>query len=539
MRAGWLLSGTILLSSIAACVGTIGGDGDTTNGAPTAETLGEIGESGARRLTATEFDATVHDLYGVTVESELALPEDLRTPFDNDYTKQLASAALITAVESLAGEIAAEVVANPGLRSAVVPCTPSGPEDEACFRAFVVDHGRRAFRRPLSDEEIEGFMGLFAHAAVADDFWTAVDSAIRAFVQHPFFLYRIELGTPVPGIAGVHRLSDNELASRMSYLLIGSTPPDWLLDEAAGGGLATAEGVRAAAEKLLADDRALPTIARFHAMWLGYERLPHAPDLAAAMQAETAALLDRVILDERLPWTELLLANETYLTPALAEHYGLPAPDGAEGWVPYGDSGRQGLLSQGSFLSAVAKFDDTSPTQRGLLIRTRLFCQSIDRPPPELMVDTDNPPMSPDPDACKLEKYDMWKTDGCKMCHALMEPVGFGLENYDMAGRYREHEPDRPDCPIDGEGSLEGIGSFSGPAELSDLIVASGDVDACIAEQLYRFAAGRHALQTNDRNLIARLVEEASTEGHLRFDRLLLDLVSSDAFRHRREEVTP
>jgi hypothetical protein len=197
------------------------------------------------------------------------------------------------------------------------------------------------------------------------------------------------------------------------------------------------------------------------------------------------------------------------------------------------------LLSQGSFLSAVATFADTSPTQRGLLIRTRLFCQEIHSPPPDLMVDTDNPPTSPDPDACKLAKYDMWKTDGCKMCHSLMEPVGFGLENYDMTGRFRDHEPNRPDCPIDGAGALEGIGSFSGPAELSDLIVETGEVDACIAEQLYRFAAGHFALDGRDLALVARVAELAADEDGLRFDRLLVELVAAEAFRHRREEVTP
>lgn len=539
MRNGWWLATTVALSTIAACMGTIGGDGADGTGAPSAETLGEIGISGARRLTAAEFDASVRDLYGVGVVSELALPEDLRTPYDNDYTQQIASEALITAAESLAGDIAREVVADPALREAIVPCVPSGADDAACFRAFVSRQGRRAFRRPLSEEEVEAFMGLMAHAEAAGDFWTAIDSAVRALVQHPFFLYRVELGAPVAGTEGVFRLSDYELAARMSYLFLGSTTPDWLLDEVATGSLANAAGVRAAADKLLEDDRALATVARFHAMWLGYERLPHGPTLAAAMHQETAALLERVLLEERAPWTEILLAKETYLTADLAEHYGLPAPAGGEGWVAYGDSGRQGLLSQGSFLSAVAKFDDTSPTQRGLLIRARLFCQEIHSPPPDLMVDTDNPPTSPDPDACKADKYDMWKTDGCKMCHALMEPVGFGLENYDMAGRYREHEPNRPDCPIDGAGALEGIGSFEGPAQLSDLIVETGDVDACIAEQLYRFAAGRYALDGRDLALVSRVTDRASASDGLRFDRLLVELVSSEAFRHRREEVTP
>jgi hypothetical protein len=272
-------------------------------------------------------------------------------------------------------------------------------------------------------------------------------------------------------------------------------------------------------------------------MWLAYEQLPHAPEMADAMSQETMTLLERYLLEERRPWSDLLLAEESYLTTSLAEHYGLPAPDGGEGWVPYGDSGRRGLLSHGSFLSAVPKFEDTSPTQRGLLIRTRLFCQTINPPPSSLMVNTDEPPEAADPNACKTERYFMWKTDGCKMCHALMDPVGFGLENYDSAGRYREFEADRPECVIDGNGVLDGVGEFTGPAELGELMIQSGEVDACVATMLYRFATGRYQLGDHDEALIERLVENASGGEGLEFTALVAELVSAEAFRYRREEI--
>jgi hypothetical protein len=524
----------------AACVGSIGDDGSGgLPDGPSAQVLSEIGESGLRRLTAIEYDATVRDLLDVTVTSETSLPEDLRTPFDNDYTHQMASDALIASADSLAGEIAGAVIADSTKRDAIMPCAPSGPDDLACFREFVATFGRRAFRRPLEATEVDRFAELFAHAQTAGDFWVAVDSALRAFLEHPAFLYRVELGTPVAGQEGVFRLTDYELATRLSYLLWGSTPADWLLDSAKSGQLATAEGLRAVTAQLLSDDRAHERIARFHSMWLGYEKLPHATSLAEAMQLETGALLDRVVFEDKLPWIELLRSSETYLTPELAEHYGLPAPSGEAGWVDYGDSGRQGLLSQGSFLSAAAKFDDTSPTQRGLLIRTRLFCQEINQPPPDLMVNTDMPPEGPDPDACKTERYVMWKTDGCKLCHTLLDPVGFGLESYDQAGRFRTHEPDRPDCPIDGQGTLEGVGAFQGPAELSELMIQHGGVDACVAIQMLRFTVGRYELRKHDKALHKRLLQAASPDGQLRFDALLLELVTSEAFRHRREEVAP
>jgi len=532
---------------LAACTGSIGG-GDEGDGAPkpSAATLGEIGETGLRRLTAAEFDASVHDLVGVEIQSALALPEDLRTPFDNDYTKQQASEALINAADSLAGEIAAEVVADLDLRASIVPCEPSGPTDSACYQQFLESFGRQAFRRPMSQEELDAMMTFMSHAEDAGDFWVAVDSALRAFFEHPSFLYRVELGVPVDGEPGVFRLTDYELATRLSYLLLGTTPPGWLLDEAEAGNLSDAAGIRAAAEKILDEDQAKQQVARFHAMWMSYEQIPLNADLAADMQQETMALLERVIFEQKGSWVDVLRSTETYLTTELADHYGLDTPSGGEGWVSYGDSGRQGLLSQGSFLSAVAKFDDTSPTQRGLLVRARLFCQDIGKPPPDLMVNVDMPPEGPDPNACKAERYNMWKTDGCKLCHALMDPVGFGLENYDSSGVYREYEPDRPDCPIDGKGTLDGIGEFTGPAELANLMIEAGGVDECVATQFVRYAIGRYALTDYEWSLIERVVpaaqgvEQDGAEegtGELKFYDLMLELVSSDSFRHRREEA--
>ncbi len=531
----WMASVAGLL---AACVGEIGGlPSDSVPDGPSQEVLDEIGVSGLRRLTAAEYDATVFELVGVMVDSESSLPEDLRTPYDNDYTLQLASEALITSADALAGQIAEQVVSDNGLRSAVVPCTPSGPDDAACYRQFVEQFGRRAFRRTLSDEEVTGFMRFTEHGETAGDFWVAVDSGLRAFLQHPNFLYRVELGSPVEGQPGVFRLTQFELATRASYLLLGTMPPNWLLDDAEAGKLGDRAGIEAMVNKLIDDDRTLERVARFHAMWMSYERMPIAAELAADMQQETRALLKRVIFERELPWVEVLRSEETYLTPTLAEHYGLPAPSGGSGWVTYGDSGRQGLLSQGSFLSAVAKFDDTSPTQRGLLIRTRLFCQDIPTPPPDLNVNTDEPPEGPDPDACKQERYNMWQMDGCSSCHLQLEPVGFGLENYDSQGRYREHEPDRPDCAIDGSGELEGVGAFSGPAQLAELMVEDGQVDQCVSTQLLRFALGRYELGREDKALASRLVADASGENGLEMRKLLVELVASEAFRHRREEA--
>ncbi len=526
-----------LALAFAGCVGLIGDNEGSSSGEQAKD---EVAVSGLRRLTAGEYVATVQDLVGlVPAGVRETLPIDPLVPFDNDFTGQKASEALIQGADLLAGDIATAVVADSTVRDAIVGCKPTGPSDAACFRSFLSTFGRRVMRRPLLPADVDRFAVLLDHGTQSGDFYVAVDSALRAFFQHPEFLYRVEIGAPVPEKPGVKKLGDFEVATRLSYFLIGSTPEDWLLDEAEAGTLATDEGLRAAAEKLLAEDRARARVARFHELWLGYSTLTD-EGLTADMRGETSALLSRVIFDEKRPWTDVLTSDETFLTPQLAEHYGLPSPGAGPDWVPYGDSGRKGILSHATFLSAVSKFGDTSPTQRGLLIRTRLFCQTISRPPPELKVNTDMPPQGADPNACKIDRYVMWKTDGCSTCHKLMDPIGFGLEAYDAAGRFRATQPNRPDCPIDGEGTFEGVGSFNGPAQLADLMLEAGGVEQCVATQLYRYASGRVELDGRDEAIVTQLVTAASPKGSLELYRFMLDYATSDAFRYRRdEEVTP
>jgi hypothetical protein len=522
----------------AGCVGNIGDNGVPEGPMISKQAEQEVAVSGLRRLSVTEYRQTIRDLLGVEATAAFEiLPSDTLSPFDNDYTLQTPSEPLIKGAELLAGDVAEAVIASPELRVEVVGCEPSSPSDSACFQAFVTSFGRRALRRPLSAAEVERFSALQSFGVDEGDFWFGVGAALRAFLQHPEFLYRVEIGTAVPGLS-VHRLNAFEVSARLSYFLLGSTPPDWLLDAAEAGDLDTPDGIAAAATELFADDRAKGRVNRFHAMWLSYDKLSR-DGLFGAMHDETNALLERIIFEEKRPWVEVLTAGETFVTPELAEHYGLPSPGTTADWVEYADSGRLGLLSQGTFLSAVPKFGDTSPTQRGLLVRTRLFCETIPKPPADLKVNVDMPPPSADPDACKQERYYMSKDPICAGCHKLMDPIGFGLESYDATGQFRETEPNRPECVIDGEGDFAGMGTFNGPAELAQLAVESGKVEACVATQLYRFAIGRTELDEYDFALIERVVSATSSDGGLDFEAFITSYVTSEAFVFRRDEVVP
>ena len=537
----------VLAVVVSACNGVVHdppGDRPPDGGPGTRppSTADIASESGARRLTTHELDNTIDELLGDDRgRASALLVVDEFTPFDNDYTNQLASEALITGLEIFATDVADYVMGDPTLRDAAVPCTPSGADDATCFRAFIEDFVPKAFRRPITEEEIGAYMTLQSFstevvAGVDNDFYTGIGLVIRAVLQDPEFLYRIEVGTETDD-EGVLALDGWEIAARMSYFLWASTPDDTLLAEAASGALETPEGRRTAAIRMLDDARAREQLHRFHTMWLGYRVLPHDQDLVSDFSMETNALIDRVVFDEPQSYLNMMTFDETYLNDELAAHYGLPAP-GGEGWVPYGDSGRAGVLSHGSILSAFAKFADTSPTQRGILIRTRLMCQAIRPPPPT--IDVDDEPVGESPDDCKYERYSAHREQtGCSSCHNQMDPIGFGLENFDMAGRFREHDEGRPECVIAGDGALpdgspDGI-PFNGPAELGQLLLDHGYIESCVMQQLYGFAIGREAVGA-ELDAVDELVTEFGAVGHdLR--ELITEFVASERFAHRREEA--
>jgi hypothetical protein len=524
MTAGILLLG--------GCTGAIGGPGSSSSGSPSGSLT--LGPTGIHRLSRIEYDNTLADLLGDTSRPGFAaLPEDTHDPFDNDYATQLVSGALIAAVETLATGASARLALDPPRRNALLGCTPTGAGDRDCLESFVRGFGRRAFRRPLTDDEVAAYLGLSAFSVEANDFYTGVDLALRAFLQDPSFLYRVEIGTPVPGATGLYRLGGFEIATRLSYFLLGSTPTDTLLDQAAAGDLDGAEGRRAAARQLLAGARGQDRVRSFHAFWLGYHQLPLAADIATPMRAESDALVTRVVFERKSDYFDLFRATETFVNDVLATHYGLPAPGSAGGaWVAYGSNPRRGILSHGTVLAQGAKFDDTSPTLRGEFIRARLLCEDIPPPPPNVAVD--QPPTATTTSSCKIDRYAAHRTGGCATCHSRTDPIGFGLERYDRSGAYRTTDKDHPECPISGDGDVAGVGPFNGPAALGELVMASGKLESCVATQLYRMALGRRETAA-DQPTLARLAAGFTQSGR-RFDDLLVELAAEPAFIHRRIE---
>lgn len=538
--------GAALVLLHTSCVGRIGdpvpgGEGGPGAGSGPGSGPGADSQvihapvSGMRRLSRVEYENTVRDLIAEDAPMDVTqFPIDPLSPYDNDYRQQLPSSVVVEASSANAAMIASWVRGNAEVRDRIVDCDPAGPGDADCMRHFVETFGRRALRRPLDDEEISRYLGLMAWNDDENDFYAGVELAVQAFLMQPEMLFRIEIGTPVGG-GDELRLGDFEIATRLSYLLRGTTPDDELLDRAASGELGDPAGRRAEAERLLETPEAQAHVARFHAMWLGYEKFAGEGGIIAELRGESDMLVRRVAFEQPGDYAQILRSQETFLTQSLADHYGFDAAAGDGAWVPYPDPGRAGILSHGSVLAAGSKANDTSPTRRGKFVRLQLLCQPVDPPPPD--VNADEPPKSDDPDACKIERYAEHRDNAtCAGCHALMDGIGFGLENYDLLGRHRTHDEGRPECTIDGKGTVVGIGDFEGPAELGELVLESGLFEECVARQALQYSLG-HALDPEDKGLVQHM-RKALLERR-DFTEMLLAYVEHPAFTRRREEPTP
>jgi Protein of unknown function (DUF1588)/Protein of unknown function (DUF1592)/Protein of unknown function (DUF1595)/Protein of unknown function (DUF1585)/Protein of unknown function (DUF1587) len=560
-RCSVLAIACALLLSMAACQGgsssasTDGGAGNTSAHGGSSQTGGGSAQTGggsagpgnlstasasvARRLSRTELSNLVRHALGDDGSATAKfLSEDQYRPFDNDYTVQSASSALIESLEATANDIAARAVL-PANRSKIVPCTPTGPGDAACLRSTIESVGRRLYRRPLSEEQVQAYITLQSYATennpgVPHDFYTAVNLVLRSMLQDPEVLYRIEVGAPT-GEPGIFALDGYEVASRLSFLLWGGGPDDALLDQAGAGKLTDAGSRTQAAARLLGDARARAQLERFHAMWLGYRAIPASAELAAAFSLETNKLIEKVVFDQPSSYMDLFTSPQTYVSGPLPAQYGVNAPAGGQGWVPYADDKRAGILSHGSVLAAFSKFSDTSPTQRGIFVQTRLLCNKVSPPPANVNVDQAPGDGSK---VCKIDRYDEHrKLASCKACHAQLDPIGYGLENYDIGGRYRSHDDAHEDCILPNKGELPGVGEFSGPGQLAKLLVESGKLESCFVQHFLSYAVGRE-LRPEESAAKDSLLASFKGDGY-DLKQMLSRYVGDARFALRQEEAAP
>ncbi|KYF94002.1 hypothetical protein BE18_09530, partial [Sorangium cellulosum] len=414
--------------------------------------------------------------------------------------------------------------------------------------ALVASFGKRAFRRPLAEDEIADFVALFrrgiALGDTPDDASTGLALVLQAMLQSPHFLYRVELGMPDPVEDDVVPLTSYEIASRLSYLLWGTMPDGALFAAAERGALGTAAEIEAQARRMLEDPRAREAVKSFHRQWLGLAKIDeiaaggkdpklypeYKDELLPLFQAETEAFLDHAIFEQDASVSALFTAPYSMMNRELAAFYGVeggPKGDAFER-VELDPSQRAGFVTHAGLLALYAKPNRSSPVHRGRFVRQSLLCQ-IPPPPPDVVPE---PPMV-DPTKTTREQFAQHTSDpGCKSCHTLLDPIGFGFEHYDALGRWRDAENG---IPVDASGELTQTdidGPFDGAVELAHRLAQSEQVRACVVKQWFRFGYGR-AEQSEDGCSLAQATRAFEASGY-NIRALLVALTQTDAFRYRR-----
>jgi hypothetical protein len=511
---------------------------------------------GLKPLTSREYNQTLGTLFGleggisdVPEIGSKTLPMDGGSVFGNAFTQQKVSEVFVKGAGTFAEQLSAHMLGTPALRERVIPCVPQDSADTACYAQFVDTFSQRALRRPLQDDERAHLMTMFDYGQEDQDFDVAVHYAIQYFLQHAEFLYRDEQGSVSGANPKLYVLDEFQIATRMAFALWGEGPDEWLLEKAKGGELSVQTSRRDIAAQMLNDPRALRQIQHFHARWLGYDGIQLA--LPGDMRRESDLLVERVINAEEPDWRTLFTSKGTYLTDELAAHYTIAAPGSAEPtWVDYpADSQRAGILSHASFLSVRASVGKTSITKRGHFIAEHLLCKRIADPPPN--IDTDERAPGIPEDACKQTEHDYLSDFNqaglCAACHQQMDLVAMGLETFGPSGKMRQFEEGlddpsipREECVIRGEGSIPNIGTFSGPKQLGELLTGPDSEDiltSCAVRRAYQFAHG-----LDDEPLASPMTDylfDVFEKSGYDWKAMLLAMVTSDAFIHRRDELDP
>lgn len=490
------------------------------------------------RLTRVQYDNTIRDLLGLDGQPSSMLAPD--TPGSVDRRAwdgyQLAAASL-----------AAEVMADASARAVVIPCSPEG-EGAECARQFVEEFGRRAFRRPLTEEEIARFEGLFTSRAEVTPngtFEEAVELMVEAFLLSPSFLMRAEIAEVPEGEYFV--LNDYEVASRLSYMLWGSMPDETLFAAAAAGELSSPSEILAQARRMLEDPKGRAMVSAFHEHYLHmgagtrWESIVRDPEqfpdfdeaLAPWMVEETDRFVEHVVFDQGGTFQDLLTSPVGFVNAALAPLYGLDRAEYGNDLqrVDLDPATRSGVFTRLGFLASHSLYDRSSPILRGAFIQKDILCTPIGAPPP----DAEGTPLPTEGLDTNRERVDaQTSAAACKGCHhGYINPAGFALESYDAVGSYRETEA-FSGAPIDTAVSVQ-IGDtlveLDGPVELFETIADSPEAQTCYARNWVQFAYEREL--TNQDSCTVNDMADKLTEGGYTILDLITDLTQSESFRYR------
>ncbi len=546
-----LLASTLCLGCEAKHTDPAGGESPTSGAGQAAGGQQQIpptqaplfpGRGTLQRLNRTEYNNTLRDLLGTSQRPGDNLPaEDISAGFDNvSEALNVSSLHVETYYDAAERLIDEALAAGAPRREQILVCDVAlGGHD--CARSIIRTFARRTFRRPPSEAQVERLMAFMAVAAAqGDPPLVGVKLALRAALVSARFLFRVELNPEVlPTMPW--KVDDFELASRLSYFLWSSLPDEALLQKAEAGLLGN-EALSEQATRMVGDARSAALTSNFAGQWLQFRAVPrHQPDLvvfpefsselAQSMVGSTERFFHE-LLSTRLPLARLVTAETVPVDLRLAALYGVPGV-ADESWrsvaTPPGRGA--GVLGHASVLMVTSERGRTSPVKRGAWVLSNLLCSPPPPPPPGVEGLDEGP--SNEATLTVRERLKQHQTaPACAACHATMDPIGFGLENFDAIGRWRTEEHGKP---LDTLGILPDGTSFSTAEQLGRIVASDPRFLRCVAQKLSTYALGRVIDEARDTNLITEMVDQASAADASLLS-MALALVKSPYFLERSPE---
>jgi hypothetical protein len=508
-----------------------------TNGGLGLRTPRIFVKAGPQRVSAAfipKFSGLVDDLVApieYTLADAIGAPQLLQVPHLQDFN--------ITGPYNATG-----VSDTPGRRK-VFKCRPVTADEELpCATNIISSLARQAYRRPVTQEDLEGLLSFYESGRKDADFESGIRTSLQALLASPKFVFRLEQrrANVAPGQA--YRIGDLELASRMSYFLWSTAPDDELINSASSGKLHTAAELEKQTRRMLADPRSESLATRFAGQWLHLAELQNmVPDallypnfdhtLADAMRRETELLFDTIIREDR-SLLELLTANYTFVNERLALHYKIPGVLGNRfRRVELKDDYRRGLLGQGSILTMTSQADRTSPVIRGKWVMEVLLGTPPPPPPPNVPSLEATKPVKDGHLLTIRERMEAHRSNSaCNSCHRMIDPIGLSLENFDPTGVWRIRDSG---VLIDTSTVLFDGTPAKGPAELRQAILRYPEAFINnFAENLLTYALGRR-IQYFDMPTVRAITREAARQDN-RISALILGIVKSAPFQMSKAE---
>ena len=504
------------------------------------------GRTTVRRLNRNEYNNTVRDLFGIDFLPGNDFPSDGAggEGFDNVGDAMFVQPSLLEKYLAASKKVITSIYDDPKHLARVIVAKPGDKlTPDKAARTVLLTHASLAFRRRVTDEDLAPLLALFGKKlADGASYEEALRPTLQALLIHPSFLFRIEADQPAKS---EWKIDDFELATRLSYFLWASMPDRRLLKLADEGKLSDPATLRAEAQRMILDRRSETLARHFAGQWLGFEELREVaqPDptrfptftqsLRVSMYRESVEFFNHLVRANR-PALELIQSNYTFANAELARHYGIDGVTGSQlQRVALSDANRGGVIGQAAILTATSMPLRTSPVKRGKWILDTLLGTPPPPPPPDAGVlpgdDKSTEGLS------FRETLEIHRTKAsCAGCHEKIDPLGFGLENFDAIGRWRTRDANGK--PVDSLATLPGDITFSSPKELKDLLLSSDELFLRnLARKMLAYALGR-PLEYYDEPVVTDLVTDLVArlrKDDLKMQNLILSVIESPPFQNR------